>query len=77
MSATVGYVVVINENTDNEICEWFLVFNSTDESNSKGLTDVILKFLGKNKLELKHCMGQGTTMLPTLMAKLVVCRREF
>jgi hypothetical protein len=30
-----------------------------DDSTSKGLSDVTLKLLSKNKLELKHCRGQG------------------
>jgi hypothetical protein len=31
---------------------------SIDDSTGKGLSDVTLKLLEKNKLELKHCRGQ-------------------
>jgi hypothetical protein len=55
---TVRYVDVTNENNDNEICEPFLGFASIDDSSGKGFTDV-LKYLEKNKLELKLCRGQG------------------
>jgi hypothetical protein len=56
---TIRYVDGTNENNDNEICEWFLGFTSIEDSSSKGLTDVILKFLEKNKLEFEHYRRQG------------------
>jgi hypothetical protein len=59
LSVTIRYVDVTNENNGIEICEWFLRFTSLVDSSGKGLTDVILKFLEENKLELKHCRGQG------------------
>jgi hypothetical protein len=58
LSVTIWHVDVTNENNNNEMCEWFLGFTSTDDSSGKGLTD-ILNFLEKNKLELEHCRGQG------------------
>jgi hypothetical protein len=36
---------------ENDICEQFLGFTSIDDSSGKGLTDVIPKFLEKNKIE--------------------------
>jgi hypothetical protein len=53
------FVDLTNENADAEICERFLGFTSVDVSTVKGLSDVTLKSLEKNKLELKHCRGQG------------------
>jgi hypothetical protein len=55
---TLRYVDVTNENNDNEIWGRFLGFTSTDDSSGKWLTDVTLKSLEKNKLELKHCRGR-------------------
>jgi hypothetical protein len=40
-------------------CERFLGFTSIDDSIGKGLSNVTLKLLEKNKPELKHCRGQG------------------
>jgi hypothetical protein len=59
LSMTIRFVDLTNENTDAEICERFLGFTSIDGSTGKGLSDVTLKLLEKNKLELKHCRGQG------------------
>jgi hypothetical protein len=58
LSVTIRYVDVTIENNDNEIGESFLHFTSVDGYNSKWLTYVILKFLEKNKRELKECRGQ-------------------
>jgi hypothetical protein len=54
---TIRYVDVTNENNDNEIRDRFLGFTFTDDSSGKWPTDVILKFLEKNKLEFKHRKG--------------------
>jgi hypothetical protein len=56
---TVRYLDVTNEHNDNEICETFLGFTSVDGSTGKGLTDVVLRFLEKNKLDLKQRRSQG------------------
>jgi hypothetical protein len=58
-SMTTRYVDITNENNGNEICEKFPGFASTHVCSGKGLTDVVLKFLRKNTLDLKHCRGQG------------------
>jgi hypothetical protein len=55
---TMRYVDVTNENC-NEMCERFLRFTPIDVSSGKGLTDLVLKFLERNKLGFKHCRGQG------------------
>jgi hypothetical protein len=52
-------IKVININNENESCERLLPFTFIDECSGKGLTDVKLKFLEKNKLEFKHCSAQG------------------
>jgi hypothetical protein len=77
LSVTVRYVDVTNENNDNEICERFLAFTSTDDFSGKGLTDVILKFLEKNKLELKHCRGQGYNNAANIKGKIIVYKMKF
>jgi hypothetical protein len=59
MSLTIRFVYLTNENVDAEICERFLKFTYIDDSTGKGLSDVTLKLLEKNKLDLKHCRGQG------------------
>jgi hypothetical protein len=56
---TIRFVDLTNEIADAEICERFLGFTSVDVSSGKGLSDVTLKLLEKNKLELKHCRGEG------------------
>jgi hypothetical protein len=56
---TIRSVDLTNENSDDEICEQFLGFTSIDDSTSNRISDVTLKLLEKNKLELKHCRGQG------------------
>jgi hypothetical protein len=48
LSVKIRYVDVTNGKNDNEICERFLGFTSTDDSSGKGPTDVTLKFLEKN-----------------------------
>jgi hypothetical protein len=55
----IRFVDLTNENADAEICERFLGCTSIGDSTGKGLLDVTLKLLEKNKLELKHCRGQG------------------
>jgi hypothetical protein len=60
LSVTIRYIDVTNENNENEIREEFLRFASIDDCSGKGLTDVLLKFLEKNKLELKHRRGQSS-----------------
>jgi hypothetical protein len=59
LSLPIRFVDLTNENADAEICERFLGFTSIDDSTGKGLSAVALKLLEKNKLELKHCRGQG------------------
>jgi hypothetical protein len=66
---TIRYAVVTNENNDREICERFLEFTSVRDSSGKGLRDVILKFLKKNKLEAKHCRGQGYENVANMKGK--------
>jgi hypothetical protein len=59
LSSTIRFVNLTNEIVDAEICERFLGFTSIHDSTGKGLSDVTLKLLEKNKLELKHYRSQG------------------
>jgi hypothetical protein len=58
LSVTIRYVDITNENNDNENREQFLGFTSIDGSIVKGLTNIVVKFLVKNEVELKHNSGQ-------------------
>jgi hypothetical protein len=73
---TIRYVDVTNQSNDNEIYVAFLRFISTDVSSGKGITDVIRKFLEKNKFELKECRRHGYDSAANMRAKIAVYKRE-
>jgi hypothetical protein len=54
-----------------------LGFTSIDDSSGKGLTDVIPKFLEKNKIEWNTIEDKGMTVQSTWSTKIVLYKRKF